>query len=805
LDPLYSHFNVVVLAAKKDDKWVLLHSSVVLTPGIEWKLPDVPYPKKFFLVKQEMKPINEFNRFIEDIRDSKILIGDDEITILDIEKEELHWYQFTPSPESWQMSEYSGFAIRLRSKQIEEILNDLDFEWDLELRTYFERPYRDFSEFSKAVIDTQLDSYSRSATIDFYAPSWCTIEKATLGNGVQTIVYTCPTIFLDHLYLKYSYKTLDSDIKIKITGHGLAKISGIESEPIESNGKLLRVIDARISQDPNNPLYRLDKSFEGVLESNVVLHKKEIALAHCKFEIEGAGENPNKVSRFHFERAVELAEMSVPEDDSPHPKVGCVVVKNGEIIVHASRGEIGRGDHAEFIALERKGRGNPDIEDADLITTLEPCTTRSHDKRPCMKWIRSRNIRKVWIGTLDINPVIAGVGELFLQDAGILIGRFPDDLSQAVIKQNEEFFEHIKSKQPQLSADEQREERDLILSTIREQLGQAYNTYTSMMAVVTQYTKEDPSSKESYPSSDEGASERAHRIFSGEIPFEQMEAQSIVVQSRDKIKVLEEALKFVLLVETDDILTWIRLADVLFEGHQYGLAGRTYSVTTKIDATIPAGWIGVAKVEIAVFENDKDWPAISRVYHTDTSPKSLRSQAWIDIVKETGSEKLKIKVLARAIQLGNRSKTAEELTHQFFESFQGKLDKLDISDDERNELGFAWDALSSAWEHAKEKEISVICRGMAALVWYEAPIPALEYDFVPFYVAWTLHNHLKHLVDDDVSKAIGKTVDRIIEILELWPNTTELAKLLKDVPEYRNSEKLVKALRDMGIEFDELD
>ncbi|MHA1863413.1 MAG: hypothetical protein ACTSWA_06570 [Candidatus Thorarchaeota archaeon] len=788
LDPLYSHFNVVVLAAKKDDKWVLLHSSVVLTPGIKWKLPDVPYPKKFFLVKQEMKPIKEFDSFIEDIRDSKIQIGDDEITILDIEKDELHWYQLTPSPESWQMSGYSGLAIRLRSKQIETILNELDFEWDLELRTFFERSYGDFSEFSKAVIDTQLDSYSRSATIDFYAPSWCTIENATLGNGVQTIVYTCPTIFFEHLHLKYSYKTLNSDIKIDIAGNGFAKTPGIEPEPIEPDGKLLRVIDATISQNPNAPLYRLDKSFEGVLESNVVLHKKEVALARGKFEIEGADENPNKVSRFHFERAVELAEMSVPEDDRPHPKVGCVVVKKGEIVVQASRGEIGRGDHAEFIALERKGRGNPDIEGADLITTLEPCTTRSHDKRPCMKWIRSRKIRKVWIGTLDINPVIAGVGELFLQDAGILIGRFPDNLSQAVIKQNEEFFEHIKSKQPQLSADEQREERDLILSTIREQLGQAYNTYTSMMAIVTQYTLEDPSSKKSYPSPSEGA-----------------EAESIVVQSRGKIKVLEEALKFALLVETDDILTWIRLADVLFEGHQYGLAGRTYSVATKIDATIPAGWIGIAKVEIAVFENIKYWPAISRVYHTDTSPKSLRSQAWMDIVKETESEKLKIKVLTRAIQLGNRSRTAEELTHQLFESIQGKLDKLDISDDERQELGFVWDALGSAWDHAKEKEISAMCRGMANLVWYEAPIPALEYAIVPFNVAWTLHNHLKHLVDDDVSKAIEESVDRIIEILDLWSNTTELAKLLKDVPEYRNSEKLVKALRDMGIEFDELD
>ncbi|TET08738.1 MAG: hypothetical protein E3J86_10130 [Candidatus Thorarchaeota archaeon] len=166
------------------------------------------------------------------------------------------------------------------------------------------------------------------------------------------------------------------------------------------------------------------------------------------------GQNPNRVKKKHFARAIELAAMSPSEDDRPHPKVGAVVVKDGEIIAEAFRGQIGRGDHAEFIALERMSRGNPNIEDSDLITTLEPCTQRSHDKKPCVSWIRTRRIRKVWIGTLDYNPIIMGKGETYLRNNGILIGRFPDDFQLEILKQNAEFFKYIASLQPSLSMEE---------------------------------------------------------------------------------------------------------------------------------------------------------------------------------------------------------------------------------------------------------------------------------------------------------------------------------------------------------------
>ena len=184
------------------------------------------------------------------------------------------------------------------------------------------------------------------------------------------------------------------------------------------------------------------------------------------------GQNPNKVKKKHFARAIELANMCQGEDDRPHPKVGAVIVKEGEIIAEAYRGQIGRGDHAEFIVLERISRGNPDIEDSDLITTLEPCTQRSHDKSPCVSWIKTRRIRKVWIGTLDYNPAIMGKGESYLRNNGILIGRFPDDFQVEILNQNKAFFDYVASLQPSLSMYELENRvkpmRDIIKSELAE-------------------------------------------------------------------------------------------------------------------------------------------------------------------------------------------------------------------------------------------------------------------------------------------------------------------------------------------------
>ncbi|SPE38913.1 putative Diaminohydroxyphosphoribosylaminopyrimidine deaminase [Candidatus Sulfopaludibacter sp. SbA6] len=106
--------------------------------------------------------------------------------------------------------------------------------------------------------------------------------------------------------------------------------------------------------------------------------------------------------------AIEEALKSVPEDERPHPKVGAVVVKNGQVLSKAHRGEILKS-HAEYIALDEK-LSDDLIAGATVYTTLEPCTTRNHPRTPCAQRLIDRKVARVVVGMLDPNPNIRGLG-----------------------------------------------------------------------------------------------------------------------------------------------------------------------------------------------------------------------------------------------------------------------------------------------------------------------------------------------------------------------------------------------------------
>lgn len=140
--------------------------------------------------------------------------------------------------------------------------------------------------------------------------------------------------------------------------------------------------------------------------------------------------------------AVEQAKQSKPEDDRPHPRVGVILLKEGDMLAAAHRGEFAQGDHAEYTCLERKLR-DKDVSGATLYTTLEPCTTRGHDKTPCADRIILRRISKVVIGMLDPNPDIQGRGMWKLNSSGIVVQLFDDDLQREIMKLNEDFTSSI--------------------------------------------------------------------------------------------------------------------------------------------------------------------------------------------------------------------------------------------------------------------------------------------------------------------------------------------------------------------------
>ncbi len=129
---------------------------------------------------------------------------------------------------------------------------------------------------------------------------------------------------------------------------------------------------------------------------------------------------------------------------SPNPMVGCVIVKDGRIIGEGWHKRFGEA-HAEVNAvLDAESRGFS-VEDSDVYVTLEPC---SHFGKtpPCAKLLIDKKIKRVFISTLDPNPLVAGNGVKMLKNAGIEVSYgFLEDKAKRL---NKFFFYHIKNKLP---------------------------------------------------------------------------------------------------------------------------------------------------------------------------------------------------------------------------------------------------------------------------------------------------------------------------------------------------------------------
>ena len=118
----------------------------------------------------------------------------------------------------------------------------------------------------------------------------------------------------------------------------------------------------------------------------------------------------------HMERALALAKRGMYTTD-PNPRVGCVLVKNGEVIGEGFTQPAGQ-DHAEIRALkDARSRGH-DLRGATAYVTLEPC---SHFGRtpPCANALIEAQVERVVAAMEDPNPQVSGRGLKMLRDAGI--------------------------------------------------------------------------------------------------------------------------------------------------------------------------------------------------------------------------------------------------------------------------------------------------------------------------------------------------------------------------------------------------
>lgn len=142
----------------------------------------------------------------------------------------------------------------------------------------------------------------------------------------------------------------------------------------------------------------------------------------------------------YMKMAIEIAKTAMGHT-SPNPMVGCVVVKDNKVISMACHEKYGEY-HAERNALLRC---KEDTNGAALYVTLEPCCHYGKTP-PCTEIIIEKGIKKVYIGSLDSNPLVAGKGVNILKENGIEVET--GILESECLKLNEIFYHYIKTNMP---------------------------------------------------------------------------------------------------------------------------------------------------------------------------------------------------------------------------------------------------------------------------------------------------------------------------------------------------------------------
>ena len=104
---------------------------------------------------------------------------------------------------------------------------------------------------------------------------------------------------------------------------------------------------------------------------------------------------------------------------NPNPRVGCVIVKDGQVIGRGFTQAVG-GPHAEVQALADAKTKGKDATGSTVYVTLEPC---SHTGRtpPCVDALITAKPAKVIAAMTDPNPLVAGQGLERLKAAGIAL------------------------------------------------------------------------------------------------------------------------------------------------------------------------------------------------------------------------------------------------------------------------------------------------------------------------------------------------------------------------------------------------
>ena len=142
----------------------------------------------------------------------------------------------------------------------------------------------------------------------------------------------------------------------------------------------------------------------------------------------------------YMARALRLAERG-RYTTMPNPRVGCVLVKAGQVVGEGWHIRAGEG-HAEVNALAAAG---DQARGATAYVTLEPC---NHTGRtgPCSQALVDAGIARVVYAMEDPNPLVAGAGLARLRTAGLAVdGPLLEDQARAL---NPGFLKRMERQRP---------------------------------------------------------------------------------------------------------------------------------------------------------------------------------------------------------------------------------------------------------------------------------------------------------------------------------------------------------------------
>ncbi len=122
-----------------------------------------------------------------------------------------------------------------------------------------------------------------------------------------------------------------------------------------------------------------------------------------------------KTDSRYMARALQLARRGL-YTTTPNPRVGCVLVSDGEVIGEGWHEKAG-GPHAEIVALKQAGEK---AKGASVFLTLEPCSHHGLTP-PCTQALLEARVGRLIVAQRDPNPQVDGAGISQLEKAGVTV------------------------------------------------------------------------------------------------------------------------------------------------------------------------------------------------------------------------------------------------------------------------------------------------------------------------------------------------------------------------------------------------